>query len=112
VTPFGSVRSVHGEVDHRRGGPADDDVFVALQHESGVRSHIWATDLAAAPGPRLRVLGDRAAFTVEDLDGQEAALLAGARPGGLRTAAHCPSTRMTRSWSSRSSSALAGAAEI
>jgi scyllo-inositol 2-dehydrogenase (NADP+) len=78
---FGPVRAVYGEIDHRRGGPADDDVFVALEHESGVRSHLWASELAAEPGPRLRVLGSAAAFTVEALDSQEDALRAGARPG-------------------------------
>ena len=77
---FGPVRSVHGEVEHRRGGPADDDAFVALEHESGVHSHLWASELAAAPGPRLRVLGSAAAYTVEGLDSQEDALRAGARP--------------------------------
>ena len=77
---FGPVRSVHGEVEHRRGGPADDDAFVALEHESGTHSHLWASELAAAPGPRLRVLGSEAAYTVEALDSQEDALRAGARP--------------------------------
>jgi len=90
---FGPVRSVHGEVEHRRGGPADDDAFVALEHESGVRSHLWASELAAAPGPRLRVLGSKAAYTVEALDSQEDALRAGARPDddgpwGLEPEAH------------------------
>jgi hypothetical protein len=47
-------------VDIRRGGPADDDVFLALEHESGVRSHLWASSVAGAPGPRLRVLGSLA----------------------------------------------------
>ena len=37
---------------------------------------------AAAPGPRLRVLGSEAAYTVDALDGQEDALRAGATPGG------------------------------
>ena len=77
---FGPVSGVHGEVNHRRGGPADDDVFLALEHESGVRSHLWASELIAAPGPRLRVLGSAAGFTVEGLDGQEAAMRAGRRP--------------------------------
>jgi predicted dehydrogenase len=81
---FGPVRSGRGEVAHRRGGPADDDVFIALEHESGVRSHLWASELAAAPGPRLRVLGRKGAFTVAGLDGQEDALRAGARPGEAR----------------------------
>ena len=78
---FGPVASVHGEVDSRREGTADDDAFVALRHESGVISHLWASAVAAAPGPRLRVLGSAAAFVVEGLDSQEDAL----RAGGLRS---------------------------
>jgi predicted dehydrogenase len=77
---FGPVTAVHGEVDSRRGGVADDDAFVALTHESGVRSHLWASSVAAAPGPRLRVLGSGAAYVVDGLDGQEEALVRGDRP--------------------------------
>jgi predicted dehydrogenase len=76
---FGPVSRVHREVDSRRGGAADDDVFLALEHESGVRSHLWASSVAGAPGPRLRVLGSLAAFVVDHLDGQEDALRAGHR---------------------------------
>jgi predicted dehydrogenase len=78
---FGPVRSVYGEVLHRRGGPADDDAFIALEHESGVTSHLRAAIVEPAPGPRLRVSGTEAAFLVEAVDGQEDALRAGARPG-------------------------------
>jgi scyllo-inositol 2-dehydrogenase (NADP+) len=75
----GQVSSVYAEVFSRRGG-SDDDVFVALKHVSGVSSHLWANSLAAASGPRLRVLGTRAAYIVDDLDGQEEALRSGLRP--------------------------------
>lgn len=80
---FGPVTSVYAELDRRRAGdPAvDDDAFVALTHASGVRSQLWASALAAQPGPRFRVLGDRGAYTKRGLDPQEAALAAGARPG-------------------------------
>jgi predicted dehydrogenase len=81
LTLFGPVRHVHGEVAHRRGGPADDDAFVALEHESGVHSHLWASSVAPAPGPRLRVQGTRAGYVVEKLDSQEDALKSG-RPLG------------------------------
>ena len=77
---FGPVAHVHGEVAARRGGVADDDAFVALHHESGVESHLWASSVAAAPGPRLRVLGSEGAFVVADVDGQERALADGKRP--------------------------------
>lgn len=76
---FGPAVRVYAEVDARR-GVADDDVFVALEHASGVRSQLWMGALAGAPGPRLRVLGTGGAFVVDGLDGQEDALSAGARP--------------------------------
>ncbi|HEY8001643.1 MAG: Gfo/Idh/MocA family oxidoreductase [Vicinamibacteria bacterium] len=78
---FGPVTAVHGEVDSRRGGVADDDAFIALTHESGVHSHLWASSVAAAPGPRLRVLGSEAAYVVDVVDGQEDALARGEHPG-------------------------------
>lgn len=82
---FGPVSGIHAEIESRRGGAADDDSFLALRHASGTYSHLSATMLAAAPGPRLRVLGDRGAYVVEALDGQEAALRAGVSPreGGV-----------------------------
>jgi predicted dehydrogenase len=79
MTLFGPVQRVYAEVLSRRGG-ADDDVFLALHHDSGVNSHLWANAVAAARGPRLRVLGSRTAYVVDDLDGQEDALRAGHRP--------------------------------
>ena len=73
---------MYAEIDLRRPGTAvDDDDFVALTHASGARSHLWMSVLAAQLGPRMRVLGDRAAYTKYGLDGQEAALGAGQRPG-------------------------------
>jgi predicted dehydrogenase len=82
IVLFGPVVRVYAELESRRGGVADDDAFLALEHRSGARSHLWASLLAATPGPRLRVLGDRAAYIVTDVDGQEDALRSGARPGG------------------------------
>jgi predicted dehydrogenase len=77
---FGPVTDVYAEVDARRGGPSDDDAFLALRHASGVISHLRASAVTAAPGPRLRVLGTKAAFVVQELDGQEDALRSGTRP--------------------------------
>jgi scyllo-inositol 2-dehydrogenase (NADP+) len=81
---FGPAERVYAEVDARR-GVSDDDVFVAIEHSGGVRSHLWAGALSAAPGPRLRVLGSAGAYVVDGLDGQEDALRAvGELPeGGL-----------------------------
>ncbi|MEO6085873.1 MAG: Gfo/Idh/MocA family oxidoreductase [Umezawaea sp.] len=78
----GPVRSVYAELNRRRPGAlVDDDVFVALTHTNGVRSHLWASAAAANNGPRFRLLGDQAAFTSHGMDGQEDALVAGLRPG-------------------------------
>ncbi len=77
---FGPARAVYAELDRRRPGVVtDDDAFVALEHVGGVRSHLWMSKAAGQPGPRFRVLGDRAAFTKHGLDGQEAALALGGR---------------------------------
>jgi scyllo-inositol 2-dehydrogenase (NADP+) len=79
---LGPARSVYAEVRCLRpGAEVDDDVFLALEHSSGVRSHISATMLAAQPGPRLRALGSRAAYVKWGLDVQEEALRSGERPG-------------------------------
>jgi scyllo-inositol 2-dehydrogenase (NADP+) len=77
---FGPVRHVYGEVERRRGGPAEDDTFLALEHESGVLSHLWASVVAPTAGPRLRVLGAEAAFVVDEPDGQEDAIRSGLMP--------------------------------
>jgi scyllo-inositol 2-dehydrogenase (NADP+) len=80
---FGPATLVYGELDRRRPGMrVDDDAFVALTHASGLRSHLWMSSVAAQLGPRLRVLGDRAAYVKHGLDGQEEALRAGRRPDG------------------------------
>jgi len=81
VQLFGPVRGLYAEVDARHeGAVADDDVFLALEHESGVRSHLWASALATASAPRFRVLGDRAAYVKHGLDVQEEHLRSGGSP--------------------------------
>jgi scyllo-inositol 2-dehydrogenase (NADP+) len=77
---FGPASRVYAELDRRRpGAEVDDDAFVALTHASGVRTHLHTSLTAAHEGPRLRVLGAKAAYVKEGLDVQEAALRAGAR---------------------------------
>jgi predicted dehydrogenase len=82
LTLLGPATHVYAEVDARRGGAADDDTFLALRHESGAYSHLRASAVTAAPGPRLRVLGTAGAFVVDEVDGQEDALRDGLRPRG------------------------------
>ena len=80
---FGPVQSVYAELGVRRpGAEVDDDAFVALEHASGVVSHLWMSAVAAQRGPRFRVLGVRAAYTKQGFDVQEEALRAGLTPGG------------------------------
>jgi scyllo-inositol 2-dehydrogenase (NADP+) len=78
---FGPVTRVYAEVDRRRPGvEVDDDVFLALTHQSGVRSHLTATSVSATPLPRMRVLGSRAGYVKMHSDIQERFLRAGERP--------------------------------
>lgn len=77
---FGPVRSSYAELAaHRAAGP-DDDSFVSLLHESGVRTQLWMNGMAAQVGPRFHVLGSSSAYTKWGLDSQEAALKNGAKP--------------------------------
>ena len=78
---LGPARSVYAEVRTvRPGAEVDDDVFLALEHESGAVSELWASMLAAQAGPRLRALGSTAAYVKWGLDVQEDALRSGASP--------------------------------
>jgi predicted dehydrogenase len=77
---FGPVSTVYAEMRARH--ELDDDVFVALHHDSGVESHLWGSWVQGAPGPRLRVTGTTGTYLVDDVDGQEDALLAGRTPAG------------------------------
>jgi predicted dehydrogenase len=62
----------------------DDDVFIALTHTSGARSHLAGSWSEGAPGDRFRVTGAGGSYVVGGpMDGQEAALLAGQTPATL-----------------------------
>lgn len=83
VALFGRPLSVHAEIATvRPGARADDDVFLSLSHEGGVRSHLWMSALAADLGPRFRVLGHDAAYVKYGMDPQEERLKAGDTPAG------------------------------
>ncbi len=78
---FGPVTRVYATVDRRRPGVVvEDDACLQLTHGSGARSTLWVSAVAADLGPRLRVLGSRAAYVVHGLDCQEDSLRAGADP--------------------------------
>lgn len=77
---FGPARVAYAEVRNRRGGRADDDAFVVLDHDSGTTSHLWMSAVAPVTGERFRVLGSRAGFVSSGLDPQEDRLAAGRSP--------------------------------
>ena len=69
---FGPAAVIHAELAARRPGErADDDVFVALRHDSGVTSHLSMNLLCAQQGPRYRLLGSDGGFTKHGVDPQE-----------------------------------------
>jgi predicted dehydrogenase len=79
---FGPPMRVYAEIDVRRpGARVEDDVFLALEHAGGERSHLWMSAVAPLRGPRLRLSGSEAGFATEGLDPQEAQLEQGLRPG-------------------------------
>ena len=81
VRLFGPVAEAYGELDRRREGAVnDDDSFIALTHESGVRSHLAMSSLVARRGFRFRVLGSATGYTKWGLDPQESQLAGGMSP--------------------------------
>ena len=66
---LGPVTRVYAELAART-TVAEDDVFLACTHESGVRSHLGALSLSGAPGPRTRVLGTRGAYVATSFEGE------------------------------------------
>jgi predicted dehydrogenase len=80
---LGPVAGVYAEWRVRDNG-LDDDVFLALTHTSGARSHLAGSWSEGAPGDRFRVTGTRGSYVVGGpMDGQEAALIAGQTPATL-----------------------------
>jgi predicted dehydrogenase len=81
VELFGPATVTYAELAARRPGErADDDVFVALRHDSGATSHLSMNLLCAQQGPRYRVLGSDGGFTKNGVDPQEPYLAAGGSP--------------------------------
>lgn len=63
VVLHGRVESVYAEVDERT-TVAEDDTFLACHHTSGVVSHLMASSVNGAPGPRARVAGSTGAYVI------------------------------------------------
>lgn len=69
---FGPVHQVYAET-RAWTTPAEDDAFVSLLHDGGVRSHLGASSVAAAPGPRTRVLGSLGAYVATRFEAESGA---------------------------------------
>ena len=78
---FGPASLVAASVRSIRGA-ADDDISILLKHQSGVDSYLSASAINGAPGPRIRLTGDKGSLVIEDLDPQEAMLRNGFYPEG------------------------------
>jgi predicted dehydrogenase len=63
---FGPITSVYAELAALTTA-GDDVTFLAVEHQSGVRSHLGATSLAGVNGPRTRLLGRAAAYLVANV---------------------------------------------
>ena len=78
---FGPAELISSSVRSIRGG-SDDDITLVLKHESGVDSYLSASAINGAPGPRIRVTGDKGSLIINDLDPQEPLLKSGKYPKG------------------------------
>ena len=55
---------------------------MVLKHASGVDSYLSASTIIGSPGPRIRLIGDKGALIINDLDPQETMLRNGLYPKG------------------------------
>jgi scyllo-inositol 2-dehydrogenase (NADP+) len=79
---FGMPEAVIADVTAQRDGVVADDYFhLQLIYTQSLRVVLHASCLALHEGPRLVAHGNKGSLVVHGLDGQEAALAAGARPG-------------------------------
>lgn len=72
VVMFGPVVTVYAEIAAHT-TRADDTAFLSCRHDSGAVSHLGTTSVSAAPGPRVRLLGNRAAYLIGAQEGEETA---------------------------------------
>jgi predicted dehydrogenase len=79
---FGPAVRVYAELQFPPFGALDHTFFMALTHGNGVVSHLSGSCLQPAARPRFRVTGELGCYSVEGLDGQEAAVMAGRTPRG------------------------------
>jgi predicted dehydrogenase len=76
---FGPANLISASVRSLRGG-SDDDVTLVLEHTSGVDSYLSVSSINAAPGPRIRITGDKGSLVINEIDPQEQLLKSGKYP--------------------------------
>lgn len=78
---FGPISSAYAELTRYRSGEGgDDEAFVSLEHESGVRTHAVMSSMASVERPRFSLVGSDAGYFKMGLDVQESQLGAGMSP--------------------------------
>ncbi|WP_144662114.1 Gfo/Idh/MocA family oxidoreductase [Paenarthrobacter nicotinovorans] len=78
---FGPATVTYAEITARRPQEnADDDVFLALRHDSGVITHATINLNSHLHGPRFRILGTEGGFVKFGTDPQEPFVLGGGLP--------------------------------
>ncbi|MFJ4210632.1 Gfo/Idh/MocA family oxidoreductase [Paenarthrobacter sp. NPDC089675] len=78
---FGPAKVTYAEITARRPQePADDDIFIALRHDSGVISHVTLNLNSQLHGPRFRILGTEGGFVKFGTDPQEPFVQGGGLP--------------------------------
>ncbi|MEV7663796.1 Gfo/Idh/MocA family oxidoreductase [Paenarthrobacter sp. NPDC089316] len=78
---FGPATVTYAEIQARRPQEsADDDVFLVLQHDSGVLNHVTLNLSSHVQGPRFRILGTDGGFVKFGTDPQEPFVLGGGLP--------------------------------
>ena len=93
---FGAATVSYAEIRARRPQEsADDDVFLALRHESGVLSHVTINLNSHLHGPRFRILGTEGAFVKFGSDPQEPYILGGGLPTDSEYGVEPPQTHGT-----------------
>ena len=82
---FGPATVTYAEIQARRPQESvDDDVFLALRHQSGVVSHVTINLTSHLHGPRFRILGTEGGFVKFGTDPQEPYVLGGGLPTDAR----------------------------
>jgi scyllo-inositol 2-dehydrogenase (NADP+) len=79
---FGLPRALTADVMRQRAAARTDDYFHLVLDYGHRRAVLHASALVRDPGPRYVVHGDGGSFIKYGMDGQEAALREGRRPGG------------------------------